>query len=329
MGDLAGENLDFIVDKANVILNRGNEVDAGSEASYRVVFCLESVNQLSVIQKSTDGYFYVRGAKFRYFSDALDRLDEFKMNPYSIVPTFLDCEHKHVVLERLNELLAGVEPNYYSDKWRDSWQKAFGCKCYLKNQRPFFKLEYEHIKISFVAHALTPGHYKLERKLTELLEFLFQGYHPYFLLEIEMEDDVQMMKQNKVYSGLLLKYFRFLYAWTKQNLKVRQFIWDTGNINPFWLEMIEDDIQMSYEIKHQLYSPDFVYGFDKYSVTGAEKFMRNADELFGRTICAYEDYMYFKKMNKPEEEALFYSGLHNQKHKELAELLLANYSKRL
>ncbi len=116
------------------------------------------------------------------------------MDPYSIVPTFLDSDYKNVVLERLSELLAGVEPNYYSDKWRDGWQKAFGCKCYLKNQRPFFKLEYEHVKISFVAHALTSGHYKLERKLTELLEFLFQGYHPYFLLGIEMEDDVQMMK---------------------------------------------------------------------------------------------------------------------------------------
>ena len=67
MGDLAGENLDFIVDKANVILNRGNEMDAGSEASYRVVFCLESVNQLSVIQKSTDGYFMFEGLNSETF----------------------------------------------------------------------------------------------------------------------------------------------------------------------------------------------------------------------------------------------------------------------
>lgn len=329
MGGLAGENLDFIVDKANTILNRGNVIDTVTDASYRVVFCLESMNQLSVIQKSTEGCFYVRGTKFRCFSDALDGLDEFKVNPYSIIPTFLDSDYKHVVLERLNAVLAGVESNNYSEKWQDAWQKAFGCKCYLKNYRPFFKLEHEHVKISLAAHALTSGHYKLERKLTELLEFLFQGYHPYFLLEIEMEDDVQMMKQNKVYSGLLLKYFRFLYAWTKQNLKVRQLIRDTGNIDSFWLKMIEDEIQMNYESKHQLDYPDFVYGFDKYSVTGAEKFMRNADELFGRTICAYEDYMYLKKMNKHEEEALFYSGLHNQKHKELAELLLSNYSKRV
>jgi hypothetical protein len=298
--------------------------DTTPTVTYENVFILESITRKVFVKKGSDDFFYYKGNKFSSFLEVLNSMDEFVLFTYYHIPLYLDVAFKDEVRTKLNQIFEGVNSLSHDEKWINAWQKALGCKCYLKERSYSFISDNRDLKTTLVTEALSIEHIELKTKLESFLLFLFQAYYPYIELGIDWEKDHQIMKQNKVFSGLLLKYFKVLFAWSKQNLKIRELIPNACGIETIWLERIETSLIYEYESDNKIDYPDWIYDLNE-NISGAERFTRNLKELFVKSVCAYEYYIHLKKINKSENEALFYSGLHNNEHKSLAEFLIKNY----
>lgn len=323
---ISEENLDKIVEEyKNFKPSIYNEVETRIKISYSTVFCLKSITREVKIQKSSEGKYLVKGKEFETFYEALNSMNEFTLHSYYHIPTFLDGEYSELVKDNLNENLKSLSIEPKDQKWVESWEKALGCK-YVRNRKSYqFNNLKPDFKVRLCSEALNKNHKELKNKLEVFGEFLIKAFCPYILLDIDWEKDHQIMKQNKVYSGLLLKYLKVLISWSNKNLKIHSLIYNPGSIETKWLENIEDEIQSNYEFENNIEYPDLIFRV-KNKISGSSRFKLDIEELLGRSIYAFENYTYLKELGKSEDEAIYYSGLHNQKHKELAEFFVANYT---
>lgn len=295
--------------------------------SYETVFTLTSVSRVVTISESSDGEFRAKGKTFKTFHEALNSLDEFVLYVYYHIPTYLEGTYKDIVRAELNRALLGVQPVINDTQWIEAWQKATNSECIVKNGTYQFRSDFNDIKIKLSAEALNTNHSLLAHKLEEFGVFLFRAFYPYFLLNIDLEknEDDLIMKQNKVYSAHLLKYFALIVAWSKGNLKVHQLIPNIGNVETNWLEKLEWQFVDEYASKNKIEYPDFKYTLND-SISGSKRFKDRLEPLLIGTLSAYEYYTHLKAIGKREKEALFYSGLHNEAHKSLAQYLIKNYT---
>jgi hypothetical protein len=293
--------------------------------TFEKVFEIKSITKTTIINLGTDDKYYVFGKKFNSFIEAVRTSDAFILHTTYVLPVFVHVDIIELLAEEINKVLKSTLLLDDDKFWRNEWEVFLNRKSIYDTK----KKQIQFIKPTSKPKCILPNHLGdkhkgLTKQLEQYLTFLFEGLYPYSLLNLSRKDRPEILQQHQIFSVLQLKYAHLLIAWTDKRGKIehnQHAFWELD-----WVIKIETEERNNYFKNKDFGDPKKEY-FLNNSKVGNGRFWERLEPLFNQSLLAYEEYITMKFNGIDEKEALYWSGLHNQKHKELAGFLIKNYTK--
>lgn len=301
----------------------GDDAPKREPITYENVCQFKSISKTITIRRGSDGKYYILGRNYNSFIEALNTVDAFVLHPTFIVPTLIHLDVIEQVADELNKVLKTALILEDDENWRKEWEVLLNRKSRFDRR----KCQINFVRSTSKPNCVLPNHLgeahqELTAKLESYLKFLFDGLYPYRLLNLDHEQHPAIFRQHQMFSVLQLKYANLLVAWSDRRGKVDQ----QFGIDEFgWITNIEIEEHRNYFKKNKHPEPEQTFTID-YSKYGRGTFWERLEPLFAETVIAYEDYLSMKLNGVEENEAMYYSALSNEYHKELAKLLVERYA---
>ena len=306
--------------------------DIGKKPSvtFKTVFQVKSITRLSTILEGSDGKFYIgMWGKFQTFEQALDAMDEIVLHPLYVIPTFLDPSFINIVAEKINKLIKVFRQNDFDDEWRKAWSIFLNRKSkYVESKKRYEFIISAPAKKIYFPNRLGKHNVALNLKIIELAEYLSNVMNVYQNTGLGCFSNPEILKQHGVYSYNLLKYWNVILGWSQDSSKQRYEYFRPISLDDFikseFLEIIEFDKGKPDVIDYEPYQ--IVKYDDSKETTNSERLWDNLQPLFKKSIESYFRYHQLVEFGIKDEQAIYFSGIHNKVHYDLAKFLVDNYT---
>ena len=298
--------------------------------TFKTVFQVKSVTRLSTILEGSDGKFYIgMWGKFQTFEQALDAMDEIVLHPLYVIPTYLDPRFLVVVAEKINKLIKVFRKNDFDDEWIKAWSIFLNRKCnYLESKNRYEFIVFAPAKKIYFPNRLGKQNEALNLKIIELAEYISNVMNAYTSKGTSYFTNPEILKQHGVYSYNLLKYWNVILGWSQDSSKQRYEFFRPIPLDEFkkseFLEINEFDKGKPSIIDYEPYEK--VKYDDSKETTDSDRLCDNLQPLFKKSIESYFRYHQLVEFGIKDEQAIYFSGIHNKVHYELAKFLVDNYT---
>lgn len=297
-----------------------------ARVKYVKVFELLSISHVSRVYEGSDGCYYLkhRGQKFASFSKALEAMDDFVLHTYFVIPQMLKPKYIEDVSEQMNALMNGLIFRGDDFKWKRQWEIYLNKKCTFNGRKGAYRfVDVKKGEKLFLLDRFGPKNVDLHQSLEALMRKMVPVLNVYRSLCLCEENEPEVLKQHGFHSALMFKYWNVLLGWSVYSKDIRYESLSVLETN--FIERNEIELKAKYHREKGLeYLPDYDLYDGKKELK--HRIWERLTPLFVASIEAYHEYRRMLKKGIDKDEAMYYSGIHNDTHYELASLLVKEYT---